>query len=78
MNEADSKAIVERLIKIASKEARYLLRTVARLQVLKINVAWVESLGNNDEHSEILDAFVSRYGRLHDTLGDKLLPALLR
>ncbi|MEI6067685.1 MAG: hypothetical protein WCP96_10115 [Methylococcaceae bacterium] len=26
----------------------------------------------------MLDAFVSRYGRLQDTLGDKLLPAILR
>lgn len=26
----------------------------------------------------MLDAFVSRYGRLQDTLGDKLLPAMLR
>ena len=27
--------------------------------------------------AERLDAFVSRFGRLHDTVGDKLLPALL-
>ena len=26
----------------------------------------------------MLDAFVSRYGRLQDTLGDKLLPTILR
>lgn len=26
----------------------------------------------------MLDAFVSRYARLQDTLGDKLLPAMLR
>lgn len=70
--------IVEQLVRITAKEVRYLERTVNRLQNANIDLAWVESLENNDEHSEMLDAFVSRYGRLQDTLGDKLLPALLR
>ena len=70
--------IAEQLVRITEKEARYLERTVKRLRNLSIDLAWVESLENNDEHSEMLDAFVSRYGRLQDTLGDKLLPAILR
>ncbi len=78
MNTADSKAILEQLIQITSKEVRYLLRTTARLHALKIDTAWVKSLDESDENSEMLDAFVSRYSRLQDTLGDKLLPALLR
>ncbi len=78
MNKADSKAIVEQLIQITSKEARYLLRTATRLHALKIDISWVKSLDESDENSEMLDAFVSRHGRLQDTLGDKLLPALLR
>ncbi len=77
MNTADSKAIVEQLIQITSKEVRYLLRTAARLHALKIDAAWVKSLDESDENSEMLDAFVSRYSRLQDTLCDKLLPALL-
>lgn len=44
MNTADSKAIVEQLIQITSKEVRYLLRTTARLHALKIDTAWVKSL----------------------------------
>lgn len=74
----DSQLIVEQLIRVTAKEARYLERTADRLRALNIDLPWVESLENSDEHSEMLDAFASRYGRLQDTLGDKLLPALLR
>lgn len=74
----DSQYIVGQLILITAKEAHYLKRTADRLQALNIDLSWVESLENSDEHSEMLDAFVSRYGRLQDTLGDKLLPAMLR
>ena len=70
--------IVEQLVRITAKEVRYLERIVNRLRKMNIDLAWVESLENSDEHSEMLDAFVSRYGRLQDTLGDKLLPAVLR
>jgi len=70
--------IVSQLIRVTAKEARYLERTAGRLRALNINLSWVESLDNCDENSEMLDAFVSRYGRLQDTLGDKLLPAMLR
>ena len=70
MNKADSKAIAKQLIQITSKEARYLLRTAARLDAQRIDISWVKSLDENDEDSEMLDAFVSRYSRLQDTLGD--------
>ena len=70
--------IVDQLVRITAKEVRYLERIVNRLRKMNIDLAWVESLENSDEHSEMLDAFVSRYGRLQDTLGDKLLPAILR
>ncbi len=70
--------IVEQLIGVTAKEARYLERTATRLRAEHIDLSWVESLENSDERSELLDAFVSRYGRLQDTLGDKLLPAMLR
>lgn len=70
--------IVSQLIRVTAKEARYLERTADRLRTLNIDLSWVESLDNSDEYSEMLDAFVSRYGHLQDTLDDKLLPALLR
>ena len=74
----DEQFVVKQLVRVTEKEARYLLRTAARLQSQNIDLSWVESLESNDEHSEMLDAFVSRYSRLQDTLGDKLLPAMLR
>ena len=74
----DSQFIVAQLIRVTAKEVRYLERTANRLRSINIDLSWVESLENSDEHSEMLDAFVSRYGRLQDTLGDKLLPAMLR
>ena len=70
--------LITQLIKVTEIEARYLTRTANRLNELNINLSWVESLDNNDLRSKMLDAFVSRYGRLQVTLGDKLLPAMLR
>jgi len=52
--------------------------TSDRIKALEPDLQWIETLENNIEYSEMLDAFVSRFGRLQDTLGDKLLPALLR
>jgi hypothetical protein len=74
----DQQFILAQLIRVTAKEARYLERTADRLRSLDIDIFWVQSLENNDEYSEMLDAFVSRYGRLQDTLGDKFLPAILR
>lgn len=70
--------IVEQLARITAKEVRYLEQVVNKLRLMNIDLAWVESLENSEDHSVTLDAFVSRFGRLQDTLGDKLLPALLR
>ena len=70
--------IVEQLTRITAKEVRYLEQVVNKLRLMNIDLAWVESLENSEDHSVTLDAFVSRFGRLQDTLGDKLLPALLR
>ncbi|GAW86434.1 conserved hypothetical protein [Bathymodiolus platifrons methanotrophic gill symbiont] len=52
--------------------------TSDRIKALDPNLQWIETLENNIEYSEMLDAFVSRFGRLQDTLGDELLPAILR
>jgi len=38
----------------------------------------IRSLPDDDELAERVDAFVARFGRLQDTVGDKLLPAFLR
>lgn len=70
--------IVKQLLLLTEKEARHLRVTTNRIKTLKPDLKWVKALENNIEHGEMLDAFVSRFGRLQDTLGDKLIPALLR
>lgn len=66
------------LIETVAKERRHLLLTTQRLFAEEINTVWVTSLEERPDVAERLDAFVARFGRLQDTLGDKLIPALLR
>lgn len=73
----DNQFMLAQLLQITAREARYLERTARRLQNQTLNREWVESLEFSDERSEMLDAFVSRYSRLQDTLGDKLLRVML-
>jgi hypothetical protein len=54
--------IVGQLILVTEKEARHLRVTADRIRALDPDIAWVESLENNVEGGEILDAFVSRFG----------------
>lgn len=70
--------LAEELLRITAKEVHYLERTRNRLISHQINLEWVNSLANSDAHSDILDAFVARFGRLQDRFGGKLLPTLLR
>jgi len=62
---------------IVAKAAGHLEWSRARLFDQNIDATWVDSLGTQPELAERLDAFVSRYGRLQDTLADKLLPRWL-
>jgi hypothetical protein len=62
---------------VAAKEAEHLEWSRARVSEQKIDAAWVESLPSRPEFAERLEAFVSRYGRLQDTIADKLLPRWL-
>lgn len=66
------------LANIVWREGILLGRTDRRLFAAPIDVAWMACLENDDELSERLEAFVSRFGRMQDTLGDKLIPSLLR
>ena len=70
--------LVNQLIELTEKEVKHLRLTTNRLKALQPDLKWVESLEEEIEYAEMLDAFVSRFSRLQDTLGDKLLPALLR
>jgi len=75
--EAEQKRFLS-LLKIVQREGIWLLKTDTRLFKTNIDAAWVERLEENEDLAERLDAFVSRFGRMQDTLGDKLLPSLLR
>lgn len=58
-------------------EARHLRATDARLFNEPMTPRRVAILRDDIDLSERADAFVARFGRLQDTLGDKLLPELL-
>ena len=66
------------LLEIVRREGELLLKTDARLFKVNLDATWVNRLENEEDLAERLDAFVSRFGRMQDTLGDKLIPSLLR
>jgi hypothetical protein len=59
------------------KECQYLLETDERLFADPHTIEFVHSSPMDPILAERLDAFVSRFSRLQDNLGDKLLPQLL-
>ena len=61
---------------LAHKEAAHLRYSQTTLFALPINLAWVQDLSQQPELAEKVEAFISRFGRLQDHLGDKLLTRL--
>jgi hypothetical protein len=59
---------------LVQKEAEHLRYSQSTLFALPIDLIWVQSLENRPALAEKVEAFVSRFGRLQDHLGDKLLP----
>jgi len=43
-----------------------------------IDASWITALAQEAEVAERMDAFVSRFGRMQDTIADKLLPRWLQ
>lgn len=68
---------LEFLSRVTEKEAKHLLDTDARLFDSVFTVEEARKIEADPVLAERLDAFVARFGRLQDTVGDKLLPALL-
>ncbi len=66
------------LAETVAAEARHLLATDGRLFAVPMTSERAAALRHDLDLSERADAFVARFGRLQDTLGDKLLPALLQ
>ncbi|MBE0511325.1 MAG: hypothetical protein IBX49_11480 [Gammaproteobacteria bacterium] len=65
------------LARVVAKEIRYLQQTDGRLFDVPLDVSKVKELENDLELAERVDAFVSRFGRLQDTVAEKLLPVVL-
>jgi hypothetical protein len=65
------------LADVARAEAALLATTDSRLFALPMTTERATTLRSDVELAERVDAFVARFGRLQDTVGDKLLPAVL-
>lgn len=59
---------------LARKEVAHLTYTHRTLFAQPIDLDWVRSLAQREDLSEKIDAFVSRFGRLQDHIGEKLIP----
>jgi uncharacterized protein with HEPN domain len=73
----DTRLRLQFLVRVIGKESRYLQQTTNRLFTHALNAQTLANLDTNIALSEQLDAFASRFGRLQDNIGDKLLPATL-
>jgi hypothetical protein len=64
-------------LEIVAKEGRHLTYSCNRLFNQNIDVDWVNNLEQNADCAEQMEAFVSRFGRMQDTMADKLFPRWL-
>jgi hypothetical protein len=65
------------LVRVVRKECRHLATTDSRLFKCLFTPEQVAQLEIDPDLAERVEAFVGRFGRLQDTVGDKLLPQLL-
>lgn len=70
-------ARLDHLRRVVIKKCNYLIYTDEGLKQTDPQFRWLDAVEQNADLTERLDAFVSRFCRLQDTLGDKLLPAYL-
>lgn len=61
-------------LELALKEVSHLAYTRRTLFAQNIDLQWVQSLEQREELSEKVDAFVGRFSRLQDHIGEKLIP----
>lgn len=66
------------LCRVVGKECSHLLATDARLFAQPFTLDRAEALAHDQDLAERVEAFVGRFARLQDTIGDKLLPLLLQ
>lgn len=65
------------LVRIIHKECKHLTTSDQRLFADLFTLEQAIRLEEDPDLAERVEAFVSRFGRLQDTIGDKLLPLLL-
>ncbi len=65
------------LVRVVRKECQHLVTTDQRLFVGAFTIDQARTLDTDPDLAERVEAFVSRFGRLQDTVGDKLMPVLL-
>lgn len=65
------------LARVVRKECNHLATTDQRLFGAAFTLEQAARLEEDQELAERVEAFVGRFGRLQDTVGDKLLPLLL-
>lgn len=61
-------------LELAKREMAHLAYTHRTLFANTIDLEWVQSLPEREDLSEKIDAFVGRFGRLQDHIGEKLIP----
>jgi len=61
-------------LELAEKEVAHLAYTHRTLFAQPIDLQWVKDLAKREDLAEKIDAFVSRFGRLQDHIGEKLVP----
>lgn len=64
-------------LEIARRDLAVLDYSHTKLFSATIDTDWVNSLSKDMAAAETLEAFVSRFGRFQDTVGDKLIPRAL-
>jgi hypothetical protein len=77
LNTADSDRLLF-LLETTEREGHHLLWTAGRLFSVNVDAAWVAGLEDDPELAERVDAFGARFARMQDTIGDKVIPELLR
>jgi archaellum component FlaD/FlaE len=61
-------------LELAKREMAHLAYTHSTLFSQTISLEWVKSLSEREDLSEKIVTFVSRFGRLQDHIGEKLIP----
>ncbi len=65
------------LVRVVRKECQHLATTDQRLFASAFTLAQAVQMDKDVDLAERVEAFVGRFSRLQDTIGDKLLPSLL-